>query len=69
VITGTKLVGFLSPDMAPKNYARHATRLYDAMSGIVFDAMSGVKKQPNFIPALSLTTSANEPSYTKSWHL
>ena len=31
-----------------------------------FDAMSGVKKQPNFIPAINCPTSANEPSII-SW--
>ena len=33
-----------------------------AMSGIVFDAMSGVKKLANFMPAITCPTSANKPS-------
>ena len=35
----------------------------DAITGIVFDAMSGVLKLSNFIPAINYTTSA----YTKDY--
>ena len=52
--------------------ARHGIDLFstmirpDAMSGIVFDAMSGVKKLVKFIPAINCTTSAVEPSTRNS---
>jgi len=38
----------------------------DAMSGIVFYAMSGVKKLLNFIPVVNCPTSAFEPSVVVS---
>ena len=34
----------------------------DAMFGIVFDGIAGVKKQSNYVPAINYTTSAIEPS-------
>jgi len=39
-----------------------STEQIDAISGIVFDAILGIKKQPNFVPAITYPTSANEPS-------
>ena len=60
---------FAAPDMASKNYVRHGIdypvviRTTDAMTGIVFDAMSCVLKLSNFIPAINYTTSA----YTKDY--
>ena len=40
-----------------------STELLDAMSGIVFDAMSGVKKLKNFMQSINYPTSANESSF------
>ena len=37
--------------------------LTDATTGIVFDAMSGVLKLSNFIPAINYTTSACTKDY------
>jgi len=48
------------PDMA-SGYP--SSEQIDAMSGIVFDAMSGVKNLVKFIPAINCTTSANESSF------
>jgi len=39
-------------------------RLPDAISGIVFDAMSGVKNLTDFVPVITCPNSANEPSIT-----
>ena len=68
VIIGTKSDSFFlsqtwrqktMPDMA-SGYP--STVQIDAMSGIVFDAMSGVKKLTDFVPAITCITSTNEPS-------
>jgi len=55
VIAGTKFVSFLTPDMAPKNDARHGI---DYLVLIKHDAMSGVKKPTTFIPVINCQTSA-----------
>jgi len=53
--------------MASKNDTRHGIDSSvlgkpDVMSGIVFDAMFGVKKLTNLTPAVTYPTSANEAS-------
>ena len=55
VISCIKSANFLTPDMASKNASGHPSfeQIY---------AMSGVKKLPNFIPAITCPNSANEPS-------
>jgi len=68
VIAGMKFTTFLTPDMASKNDARHGIGVFLALNKSMpclasfFDAMSGVKKLPNFVPAINCTSSANELS-------
>jgi len=68
LIAAIELSSFFDARYGVKNDARHMASGYPiieknyAMSGIVFDAMSGVKKLPYFIPALNDPTSAKEPS-------
>jgi len=64
LITGNEVQSsFLTPDMASKNDARHGIdQSVLAISGIVFDAMSGVNKLTLFIPAITYPTSAFDPS-------
>jgi len=69
LITTGYSASFLRPDMASKNYAEHGIGLsqYWIIRSHVwhrfFDAISGVKKLPNFLPAITYLTSAFEPSH------
>ena len=58
---------FFTPDVASKPVPDMKSSIqcwdkYDAMSCIVFDATSGVKKLATFLPAIKCPISAIEPS-------
>ena len=70
VIAGTKFGSFLTPVMAPKNYAKHGidcslVRQPDSMSAIVFDGMSGVQKLLGFHAEITCPTSAFNASFSQ----
>jgi len=71
VIAGTTFTSILTPDMASKMYQKWimASKMDNPMPCLAsfFDAISGVKKLPNFVPVINCTTSANEPSFIEKW--